>query len=413
MARPVPNADAMRRSRMALFTLNFFMADMQAGTGPFLGVYLQSHHWTTDSIGTVITLGGIAAMAVTTPAGAFIDRTHYKRAAIVISGVCTVLASALILFSLSFGAVALSQAATAIAGAVIGPAVVGLTLGVVRQQGFIRQNGQNQAFNHAGNMTGAALSGFLGWKFGLVAVFLLAGLFAVLSIISVLAVSASTIDHRAARGLGSSPSGGSAKGFAVLLECKPLLILAFALMLFHLGNAAMLPFYGLAVVATHQANPALFVATTVVVAQGVMVAASLVALRMAETRGYWIVMLISFLALPVRGLLAASLLRPWGVFPIQALDGIGAGLQSVAVPGLVARIMNGTGRVNVAQGAVMTMQGIGAALSPALGGLIAQNAGYPTAFIILGIIAVPSVLLWLGFSRSVKTAATVLNPKAV
>jgi hypothetical protein len=32
------------------------------------------------------------------------------------------------------------------------------------------------------------------------------------------------------------------------------------------------------------------------------------------------------------------------------LDGVGAGLQSVAVPGLVARILNGASRVNVGQG---------------------------------------------------------------
>ena len=54
------------------------------------------------------------------------------------------------------------------------------------------------------------------------------------------------------------------------------------------------------------------------------------------------------------------------------LDGVGAGLQSVAVPGLVARILNGTGRVNVGQGAVMTVQGLGASLSPAIGGWMAQ-----------------------------------------
>jgi len=49
------------------------------------------------------------------------------------------------------------------------------------------------------------------------------------------------------------------------------------------------------------------------------------------------------------------------------LDGVGAGLLGVAVPGLVARILSGTGHVNAGLGAVMTMQGIGAALSPALG----------------------------------------------
>ena len=122
-----------------------------------------------------------------------------------------------------------------------------------------------------------------------------------------------------------------------------------------------------------------------------MIVASLVAMRMAEKGGYWLVMLITFIALPVRGLVAAVVIEAWGVFPVQALDGIGAGLQSVAVPGLVARILNGTGRVNVGQGAVMTVQGIGAALSPAIGGWIAQELGYPAAFLILGSFALGSL----------------------
>ena len=75
----------------------------------------------------------------------------------------------------------LSQVATAIAGAAIGPAVAGMTLGIVRQAGFPRQNGRNQAFNHAGNMIGAGLSGYLGWRFGYSAIFWLAVVFAVLN----------------------------------------------------------------------------------------------------------------------------------------------------------------------------------------------------------------------------------------
>jgi MFS family permease len=108
--------------------------------------------------------------------------------------------------------------------------------------------------------------------------------------------------------------------------------------------------------------------------------------------------------LPVRGLIAASVIKYWGVFPVQALDGIGAGLQSVAVPGLVARILNGTGRVNVGQGAVMTVQGIGAALSPAIGGWLAQELGYPSAFAILGCFAVGSIAIWLSFAALLKPA---------
>ena len=183
----------------------------------------------------------------------------------------------------------------------------------------------------------------------------------------------------------------------MLLTCRPLLLLAAALAMFHLGNAAMLPLYGLAVVAAHQGDPSAFTAQTIVVAQLVMVAAAFFANRLIRRIGYWGVILITFFALPLRGLVAAMFINAWGVWPVQALDGIGAGLQSVAVPALVVRLLQGTGRVNVGQGVVMTVQGIGAALSPALGGVLAQHFGYVTAFLVLGAVSTGSLVLWLFF----------------
>ena len=35
------------RDRVALYAVNFFMADMEAGMGPFLGVLLHSRGWGT------------------------------------------------------------------------------------------------------------------------------------------------------------------------------------------------------------------------------------------------------------------------------------------------------------------------------------------------------------------------------
>ncbi len=393
------------RAIWSLQALNFFMADMQAGIGPFLGVFLLAHGWESGLIGSVMTIGGVAGMLMTAPAGALVDATSRKRLYVIVPGICTVLASTLILVSQSFWLVAASQVATAIAGAAIGPAVSGITLGIVRQAGFNRQNGRNQALNHAGNMVGAGLSGVLGYAFGFAAVFWLAAVFGILSIISVLAIPQAAIDDRAARGL---KEGGhetdKASGFRVLLDCKPLLVLAAALACFHLGNGAMLPLYGLAVVAEKQGDAASFVAITIVVAQATMIIASLIAMRMAEREGYWLVLLISFLALPLRGLIAAWFISRWGVYPVQMLDGVGAGLQSVAVPGLVARILNGTGRVNVGQGAVMTVQGLGASLSPAIGGWIAQGIGYGPMFLILGSFAFGSIALWVGFASMLKPA---------
>ena len=113
-------------------------------------------------------------------------------------------------------------------------------------------------------------------------------------------------------------------------------------------------------------------------------------------------LLVSFIASPIRGVLAAHVMNKWGVYPVQILDGIGAGLQSVAVPGLVARILNRTGRVNVGHGAVMTVQGLGASLSPAIGGWIAQEIG--TMFVTLGSLTLGSIALRLGFASLLRPA---------
>jgi MFS family permease len=205
---------------------------------------------------------------------------------------------------------------------------------------------------------------------------------------------------------------GKLGGWAVLLESKPLLVVAAALAFFHLGNAAMLPLYGLAVVAKQQSDASSFVAITIVIAQAVMIIVSLGAMHFAEKKGFWLLMLISFLALPIRGVIAASFMHHSGVYPVQILDGIGAGLQSVAVPSLVARILNGTGRINVGLGAVMTAQGLGASLSPAIGGWIAQLLGYGPMFIILGSFAIVSIAMWIGFGSILKPvcAQAALDP---
>ena len=393
------------RAIWPLLALNFFMADMQAGIGPFIGVFLLAHGWESGLIGTVMTLGGITCMLITTPAGVLIDATKRKKFYVIIPGICTVIASGIILLSQSFWLVTASQVATALSGAAIVPAVTGITLGVVHQAGFNRQNGHNQVYNHAGNLVGAGLSGLLGWYFGLTAVFWLAAAFGIMTIFSVLMIPSGAIDDDEARGLSKSKDEKSEiSGITVLFRNKTLLILAAALACFHLGNGAMLPLYGLAVASTKQIDSSQLVATTIIVAQAVMIFVSLIATRIGEKEGYWVLLLVSFIALPVRGVIAALVISKWGIYPVQILDGVAAGLQSVVVPGLVARILHRSGRVNAGQGAVMTLQGLGAALSPLIGGWIAQEIGYPATFMILGSFALGSVALWLGFASILRPA---------
>lgn len=382
----------MTSSVTALNAVNFFMADVRDGLGPYLGVFLQEKNWSPGEIGAVMTLGGIAGMIATAPLGALVDRMKSKRMLMVVAALATVVGSFVILFWPSFGATAASQIATGIAGAVIAPAIAGITLGLVHQKGFTRQMGRNEAFNHGGNVAAALACGIAGYMFGLGAVFVVMTAMAVLSLVALAFIDPRHIDYDAARG-ASGKKDGKVAGFSVLLTCKPLLVLAATLLLFHLGNGAMLPLLGQSLAAQGY-DPSAYTSATIIVAQVTMIPMALAAAWLAEKRGYWIVFILALVALPVRGAIAAWVGGPVGLAPVQMLDGVGAGLLGVAVPGLVARIMAGTGRVNFAIGAVMTVQGVGAALSPALGGALAGKFGYAAAFLALGGVALAALAVW-------------------
>jgi len=385
---------AMAVSLGALNATFFFMADVQGGLGPFLGIYLQSRDWSPQEIGLAMTIGGLAGMAATAPFGALVDVTRAKRALVIAATAAITAASLAILFAHGFVVVAATQAIGGIAGAAIGPALAGITLGLVGQQGYPKQLGRTQAFNHAGNVTAAVLAGGLGYLFGIGAVFGVLAAMALASALSVAFIDPDRIDYRKARGL-SREEADEASGWSVLATCTPLLLLAATLMLFHLGNAAMLPLLGQSLAAAKAGDPSAFTGATVVIAQLTMLPMALLAARLAEARGYWIVFLLALLALPLRAVLAAAIAGPIAIVPVQILDGVGAGLLGVAVPGLVARILYGTGHVNAGLGAVMTLQGVGASLSTTLAGWLAQTFGYATAFLGLGAVAFAALILWM------------------
>jgi MFS family permease len=203
------------RSLVALGALNFFKADVRDGLGPFLGVYLQARDWSPAEIGTVVTIGGLAGMAATTPAGLLVDHTHAKRAIMVAAALAVVVASLALLFFPSFVFTAATQVVSGTAGAVIPAAIAAITLGIVKQKGYAHQLGHNEAFNHAGNLTAAMLAGAFGYIFGLGAVFVVMAAMAVGSMIATALIDPRDIDDRAARGCSESPAdpvGGDAGG---------------------------------------------------------------------------------------------------------------------------------------------------------------------------------------------------------
>lgn len=386
------------RSLAFLSLLCFGMADVRDGLGPFLGVYLLEHGWPADEIGIIMSLGDAVALLCAAPLGALTDHTRAKRALLACAAVLITLACGAFFLSAAPLAVGVSRCVQAIAGAAVGPLIAGVTLGLVGQNGLPARLGVNEAWNHAGNATSAALGGLVGYLYGIVGVFWVMACMAALSLAAVLGVNGKQIDHNVARGLDtddSHPPLASRKGFPP----RSLWAVALTVALFHFGNAAMLPLLGQSAVARFGSNPALYTAATVIVAQGTMIVAALLASRAAVRKGYGVLFLLALCVLPVRGLIAGLYQSEWVVIPVQILDGIGNGTLGVAMPGLVARLLRGTGHINLGLGFVMVTHGIGASMSHAYAGFIAHNFSYETAFLALALAPCVGLVLYLASLR--------------
>jgi MFS family permease len=137
------------------------------------------------------------------------------------------------------------------------------------------------------------------------------------------------------------------------------------------------------------------IAACIVVPQLVVAALSPWVGRRAEIWGRRPLLLIGFAALPIRGLLFASVTDPSLLLAVQLLDGITAAVFAVMVPLVVADLTRGTGHFNLGQGILGTATGIGAALSATLAGYVTDHFGSRPAFAALAVIAVVGfTVLW-------------------
>jgi MFS family permease len=102
-AAPATAEDAGERhpsekSLRGLDWLNFLLADVQTGVGPFLAIYLASYSWNPERVGLTLTIGGIAGIISQTPAGALVDRLKPKRS-LIAAGVIALAIGALLIAS--------------------------------------------------------------------------------------------------------------------------------------------------------------------------------------------------------------------------------------------------------------------------------------------------------------------------
>ena len=281
------------RYRAQLDWLNFFLADVRGGLGPYVQVFLLTQaHWDQATIGAVLTVSGLTGIAVHTPVGALIDATHFKRG-LLVAGVAALTASALaIAWGPTLPVVLAADVVMAVLGAVFAPTVAAMTLGIVGRADLAGQLGRNAAYDRAGNIFIGGLAGLVGWVFGQRAVFHLVPLFAVLTTLAVLSIPARAIDHQQARGLDDDRPGlANTRRMARAARSKPLLVLATGVALFHFANAPMLPLLTQKLALAHAGAETALVAACVVIAQLVSVPTALLvgarARAWAASRSFW------------------------------------------------------------------------------------------------------------------------------
>src|SRR5216684_6571099 len=132
------------RSLRGLDWLNFLLADVQSGVGPFLAIYLADYGWNEHRVGLVLTIGAVAGIASQTPAGALVDRLKSKRA-LIAAGVVALAVGALLIASFpSFWPVVTAQMLIGSMSSFFMPAIAAISLGIVGHGFFNRRQGRNQ-----------------------------------------------------------------------------------------------------------------------------------------------------------------------------------------------------------------------------------------------------------------------------
>jgi MFS family permease len=381
-----------------LDALNFVLADVRDGLGPYLAIYLLTvQHWDQASIGLVMSIGGVAGILAQTPAGALVDATTAKRAVLVLAAAVVTLGSLALPWMPGFTAVAAMNALTGAAGSLFAPTLAAVTLGIVGPKAFARRNGRNEAFNHAGNAAAASIAAATALWFGPVVVFWVMSILAAASIAMTLSIPAGAIDHAQARGLetGAAHADDQPSGLSMLLSSRPLMVFAASATIFHFANAAMLPLVGQKLALVNSGLGTSLMAVCIVAAQAVMVPVAMIVGAKADAWGRKPIFLAGFAILALRGFLYPLSENPYWLVGVQLLDGFGAGIFGALFPVIVRDIVGGSGRFNVSTGAIATAQGIGASLSAAVAGYIVVGAGYSIAFWTLAAIAAAGSVFFL------------------
>jgi MFS family permease len=389
---PAGDEATFRAGRNAVHALNFFIAAMQTGFGPFVSVWLVSQGWSLTDVGLALSVGTVAALVAQLPGGGLVDRMHHKRPITAIAIAVVALSALMIAVTPSIPAVWLAQVVHALGSAIISPAIAALTLSLCGPDSFSERLGGNARYAALGGALAAGAFGLASTHLGEQSIFIITAALALPATASLFSIrqgpSPPTSDQHMALAL---PGDRDTAPWRIFLD-PSMHVFALSLVLFHLSNAALL---SLALAGLSQRGEAsgFVVPAAIIVPQLVTMIASPWVGGKARTLGRRKVLLVGFIALPARALLFALNPGPEAVDVIEILDGVSATVLGLMLPLIAADLTQKTGHLNLAIGSFGLAVGLGATFSTTIAGWAADRLGADMAFLGLALVGGIATLL--------------------
>ena len=359
----------------ALDWVNFFLAALLSGFGPFVAVHLANRGWDPANIGFVLTASGLAGLITQVPGGELIDIVRSRRA-LVGAGAAAV-ALALLIFALraDFPSVVASAVIQGAAGSILGPGVAAISLELVGHDALAERLGRNQRFASVGGLTAAAIMGVIGYLLSTRNIFLISAALWVPLVFALVRIRASDIHFARSCGAHDHHAADPQRvGRTALFKDRGLLIFATCLFLFQLANASLLAQLSQTLVHAEGRSSSLVVSALVVFPQIIVAVLAPWVGRTATTWGRRPLLIIGLAAVPIRSGLFAWTADPVLLVVIQLLDGLSGATLGVLTALVIADLTAGTGRFNLAQGLVGALSGLGAALSTSMSGIVVGDS---------------------------------------
>jgi predicted MFS family arabinose efflux permease len=372
---------ASRRSRHGLDWTNFFIADVQSGFGTFVAFYLANLGWSQRDVGLALGVGGLAGVLGQIPGGALADAVTWKRGLVAL-GILMISTAALI-YALAPNRILVfvAEILHGLTGGLVTPAIAAISLGLVGRRAMSLRTGRNYGFAAAGTALTAGLLGMVGSVLSIRDIFLVAAGLCVPALIALASIRSEEIDYVRARNSAPGERAHEVHRVIDLARNRGLLLFAACLIMFQFANAAMLPALAESLGASKAASGSILISGLIMMPQLLVAVLAPWVGYYSEIKGRKQLLLTALTVEAIRaGLLALTIDYP-AMVAAQLLDGVGGSIINVLTVLVIADLTTGTGRFNLAQGAVGAAIGLTASTSTSLGGFIFQDFGHMVGFL--------------------------------